>query len=58
MNVAIDVGKESGYIVVEDNGNITTEGYVPTTKDWFFTIENLCAYAGLAPIMHRSGNKE
>jgi transposase len=37
MNVAIDVGKKSSYIVVENNGNITTEGYVPTTKDGFST---------------------
>jgi len=38
MTVAIDVGKKSSYIVVEDNGNVTSEGYVPTTKDGFSTV--------------------
>jgi len=38
MNVAIDVGKKSSYIVVEDNGEVRTEGYVPTTKDGFSTV--------------------
>ena len=38
MNVAIDVGKKSSYIVVEDNGKVRTERYVPTTKDGFSTV--------------------
>ncbi len=32
------MGKKSSYIVVENNGEVCTEGYVTTTKDRFSTF--------------------
>ena len=38
MNIAIDLGKQMSYVVMEDNDVVVKEGYVETTKDGFSTF--------------------
>ena len=38
MDIAIDLGKWTRYVVMEDNGSVVKEGYIETTKDGFSTF--------------------